>query len=124
VIAQRLIRKICPKCSIDHKVPSEVLLKLGVATSEIDQYSKLKKGEGCDDCGGTGLRGRMAIFEVLRMGNNIKEAIYKEASPIEIKREAMKGGMRTLRQAALLKLKAGVTIIEEVINTTVADDVI
>ena len=71
-----------------------------------------------------GLRGRMAIFETLRMTAAVKEAIYKNGSPMEIKRQAMKDGMRTLRQAALLKLKAGHTVIEEVLNTTVADDLI
>jgi type IV pilus assembly protein PilB len=123
VVAQRLIRRICPKCVIDHTVPDEVLLGLGVSQEELGQYQTLKKGEGCEDCGGTGLRGRMAIFEVLRMSTNIKEAIYRQASPIEIKREAMKGGMRTLRQAALLKLRAGVTVIQEVLNATVSDDI-
>ena len=63
----------------------------------------------------------MAIFELLNMTANVKEAIYRNASPIEIKREAIKDGMRTLRRAALLKLKAGLTTVEEVLNTTVAD---
>jgi len=124
VIAQRLIRTNCPRCSVDHKVPPEVLLKLGVKQEDLEQYKKLKRGEGCDNCGGTGLRGRMAIFEVFKMSTPIKEAIYRGASPIEIKRTAMDAGMRSLRQAALLKLRAGVTIIEEVLNTTVSDDVI
>jgi len=63
----------------------------------------------------------MAIFEMLTMTASVKEAVYKNASPIEIKRQAIKDGMRTLRQAALLKLKAGLTTVEEVLNTTVSD---
>lgn len=124
VVAQRLLRRTCGKCAVDHKVPEEVLLKLGVAPGLVAGFSKLKRGEGCEDCGGGGLKGRMAIFEMLKMTPAVKEAIYRSASPIELKRQAVADGMRTLRQAALLKLKAGLTIIEEVINTTVADDVI
>jgi type IV pilus assembly protein PilB len=124
VVAQRLLRRNCPKCSVDHKVPDEVLLKIGIAPDKIGEFKKLKRGEGCEDCGGVGLRGRMAIFEMLRMTTAVKEAIYRGASPIEVKRQAMKDGMRTLRQASLLKLKAGLTVIEEVLNTTVGDDVI
>lgn len=121
VVAQRLIRRVCPKCAVEHKIPEEVLLKIGVTQEEIPQYTRLKRGEGCDDCGGSGLKGRLAIFEVLQMSTAVKEAIYKGASPIEIKRQGMASGMRTLRQSALLKLKAGITIVEEVLNTTVAD---
>ncbi len=124
VIAQRLIRKICARCGIDHKVPPDVLLNLGVKQEDLELYKKLKRGEGCEECHGTGMRGRMAIFEVLRMSTEVKEAVYASASPLEVKRKAMAAGMRTLRQAALLKLRAGVTIIEEVVNSTVADDTI
>ncbi len=124
VVAQRLLRSICPKCVVDHKVPDDVLLEIGVRPDELDLFRKLKKGEGCENCGGTGMRGRMAIFELLKMSTPLKEAIYAKASPIDLKREAMRGGMKTLRQAALVKLRLGLTIVEEVINTTVADLVI
>ncbi|MGE0526426.1 MAG: type IV-A pilus assembly ATPase PilB [Bdellovibrionales bacterium] len=123
VVAQRLVRRNCPRCSIDTRVPPEVLTKMGVPEAEVAEYTKIKKGEGCEECNGTGLKGRMAIFELLQMTTNVKEAIYKGASPLEVKRQGMKDGMRTLRQAALLKLKAGLTTIEEVLNTTVADNV-
>jgi type IV pilus assembly protein PilB len=121
VVAQRLLRKNCSKCITDYKVAPEVLLKLGVAQELLPEYNKLKRGEGCEECGGTGLKGRMAIFELLTMSASVKEAVYGDASPIAIKRQAMKDGMRTLRQAALIKLKMGLTTIEEVLNTTVSD---
>lgn len=124
VIAQRLLRRNCTRCSVDHKVPDDVLLKIGVTQEQLPEFGKLKRGEGCEDCGGTGLKGRMAIFEVLRLTTAVKEAIYRNGSPIEIKRQASRDGMRTLRRAALLKLKAGLTTIEEVLNTTVGDDVL
>ena len=124
VVAQRLLRRTCSKCLVDHKVPEEILLKLGVAPDQLPLFNKLKRGEGCEECGGSGLKGRMAIFEMMKMTTAVKEAVYAGASPIEVKRKAMKDGMRTLRQASLLKLRAGLTIVEEVINTTISDDIV
>ncbi|MGE4130704.1 MAG: type IV-A pilus assembly ATPase PilB [Bdellovibrionales bacterium] len=121
VVAQRLVRRNCKRCSVDFTVPPEVLEKIGVRPEDIPSYVKLKKGEGCEDCNGTGLKGRLAIFEMLTMTASVKDAIYKGGSPIEIKRQAIRDGMRTLRHAALLKLKAGLTTVEEVLNTTIAD---
>lgn len=123
VVAQRLLRRNCPKCSVPDKVPAEMLIKLGVPADQVGDYSKIKKGEGCEECSGLGLKGRMAIFEVMRMTSRVKEAIYRGASPLELKRHAIADGMRTLRQSALQKLKVGQTNLEEVLNSTVADDV-
>jgi type IV pilus assembly protein PilB len=124
VVAQRLMRKICDKCIVDYSVPPDVLLKLGVPENELHEYNKLKKGEGCEKCGGTGLRGRMAIFEVMRITAAVKEAIFKGATPLELKRHAIqKDGMQTLRDSALLKLKRGQTTVEEVLNSSVGDGV-
>ena len=121
VVAQRLLRRNCPKCSIEHRISHEVLLKVGVAKEDLPLFEKTKRGEGCEDCGGTGLKGRMAIFELLNMSVGVKESVYKAGSPMEIKRVAMKDGMRSLRQAGLLKLRAGMTNLEEVLNTTLPD---
>lgn len=123
VVAQRLLRRVCLKCAVPEKVPPEMLLKIGVPQAQLMEYSKLRKGEGCEECGGLGLKGRMAIFEIMQMGASVKEAIYRGGSPLEIKRQAIADGMRTLRQAALLKLKAGLTTLDEVLNSTVADDI-
>lgn len=123
VIAQRLMRRVCSSCAVDHKVPAEILLNLGVKQEDLPQYQTLKKGEGCEVCGGTGLKGRVAIFEVMRITAAVKDAIFKGASPLELKRQTIaKDKMRTLRGSALLKLKAGVTTIEEVLSNTVRDD--
>ena len=78
----------------------------------------------CEECGGSGLKGRLAIFEMMKMTTAVKEAVYKASSPLDIKRCAIADGMRTLRQAALMKLRNGQTIVEEVLNTTVADDIV
>lgn len=124
VVAQRLLRRNCTRCLVEHKVAPDVLLRMGVSPSVVHEYNNLKRGEGCDDCGGAGLKGRMAIFELMRMTASVKEAVFKNSSPLEIKRCAIeRDKMRTLRQSALLKAKAGLTTLDEVLNTTVADDV-
>ena len=79
-------------------------------------------GEGCSNCSGTGYRGRIAIYEVMRITEELKEFILSGASAIEIKREAMRQGMRTLRQSALDKLKLGITTTEEVVRNSASDN--
>lgn len=124
IVAQRLMRKNCSNCSAEIRVAPDVLLDLGVPESELDQYKNLKKGEGCSSCNGSGLAGRIAIYELMRITNAVKEAIFKEATPLEVKRHAIAtDGMRSLRMAALLKLKAGLTTVQEVLNTSISDDV-
>ena len=80
------------------------------------------KGSGCEACHGLGYKGRVAVYEMLILNDSIKEAIFAKATPMELKRVAIKNGMRTLRRSALNKLKAGMTTIEEVVETTVSDD--
>ena len=96
---------------------------MGVLEEELHEYNSLKRGEGCEKCNGSGLSGRQAIFEVLNVSSAVKDAIFKGASTLEIKRSAVQHDkMITLRRAALFKLKAGQTSIEEVISGTVGDD--
>lgn len=124
VVAQRLIKGVCQRCATETKVAPEVLLELGVLESELHEFNDLRRGEGCSECNGTGLRGRMAIFELLNMSPAVKEAIFRGASPQEIKRHAIQNdNMRTLRRSALLKLKRGLTTVEEVLNSSVGDGV-
>jgi type IV pilus assembly protein PilB len=124
VVAQRLIRKVCDKCAVEHRVPEETLLEIGVPQDDLRNFENLRKGEGCDNCKGTGLKGRIAIFEVMRITGAVKDAIFRGASPLELKRYAIeKEGMKSLRYSAILKLKAGLTTVEEVLNTSVADDI-
>ncbi|MCB0421557.1 MAG: type IV-A pilus assembly ATPase PilB [Bdellovibrionales bacterium] len=122
VIAQRLIRKLCERCAVEQKINAETLIKLGVEESKVPEYTRTRVAEGCSACNHTGLSGRLAIFEVLRFTRDVKEGIFEGASPLELKRRAIKsGGLRSLRQAALLKLKEGLTSVEEVINSSVED---
>jgi type IV pilus assembly protein PilB len=123
VVAQRLLKKVCRKCVIDHRVPNEVLLEMGILESELPEFATLKKGEGCEACNYSGMSGRAAVYEVLWITANVKDAIFKNDSAINIKRRAIKeDGLISLRRAALLKLKAGVVPVEEVLTGTVKDD--
>lgn len=123
ILAQRLIRKVCSRCAADYSPPKEILLKIGVPESELHEYNNLQRGEGCDHCNGTGLAGRLAIYEVMKMTAAVKDAIFKGATPLQLKRHAIKHDkMKTLRQNALIKLKRGLTTIEEVLNSSVGDD--
>jgi type IV pilus assembly protein PilB len=122
IVAQRLIKRICKKCITDARVPNESLIAAGVKESELHEFQNLKKGEGCDDCYGTGLAGRQAVFEILDVTTNVKEAIFKGASPLEVKRRAvLDDKMITVRGHALVKLKEGKTSLEEVIASTSED---
>lgn len=121
ILAQRLVRKICEKCKEPIETKPEILSNLGVDTADISSGFSSFHGRGCNDCGGTGYRGRLAIYEIMVMHEAIKELILKGASAMELKREAVKLGMSTLRMSALQKVRKGVTTIEETIRVTDTD---
>ena len=116
-MAQRLLRKICPHCVTERHLTAEEVatLRLSVPTGK---RIKVKEGEGCFECRGTGYLGRTGIFEILPMDESIKALVIKGSDSPEIKREAVKNGMRTLRQSALRKLAEGITTFEEVVRVT------
>jgi len=120
ILAQRLGRRICPKCKEEVKVPPQALLDVGVPEEDIPNI-RLYKGRGCECCLGTGYKGRIAFYEVMPVGEEIRELILVGASASEIKREAMRLGMMTLRQSAIMRMKEGITTIEEVIRCTAPD---
>lgn len=123
IVAQRLVRVVCPECKAETEIAPQVLIDLGVPPKEVTDYILYKgRGEGCKLCSGTGYKGRLAVFEVMELTEELKEFILSGASSLEIKRESIRQGMRTLRQSALRKLKEGVTTVEEVVRNTAADD--
>lgn len=123
IVAQRLVRIVCTECRREADVAPQVLMDLGVAPKEVADYIVYKgEGEGCKTCSGTGYKGRIAVYEVMEMTDELKEFVLSGASALEIKREAVRQGMKTLRQSALEKLKHGLTSIEEVVRNTTADD--
>ncbi len=120
ILAQRLARKICPNCKVEEKVPKDGLLKVGFSEEEIKDL-KVFKGKGCPSCNNSGYKGRVALYEVLPIKEEIKELILEGASAQEIKRVAIRLGMKTLRRSGLNKAKEGVTSIEEVLRVSVGD---
>ncbi len=120
IVAQRLVGKNCENCKVPIEVDKQTLLDLGIEESEIPEYN-IFKGKGCASCNGMGIKGRSAIFELMRMNEAMKEAIIRGASSQELRNLARQQGMRTLRRSALLKLKRGITSIEEVLNASVRD---
>lgn len=117
IVSQRLVRKICENCKEEISVSSEVLAGLGIPQDQIPGF-KVYRGRGCDKCNNIGYKGRTGIYENLRFNREIREAILRGDSTAEIRRIAIKSGMITLREAALTKLKNGITTIDEVIRTT------
>ena len=120
IMAQRLVRKICKNCAVPYEVTDNELEFLGLRR-EFFANGTLLKGRGCGECGNSGYKGRMGIYEVFLVTEEMQEMIYKGASSFEIKERAVKNGMRTLRQDGLRKVLAGFTTLDEVIRVTVAD---
>ena len=121
IAAQRLVRRICEKCKEPVTVSPEILINLGVDSAEVGAGFSTYSGRGCGNCNGTGYRGRLAIYEVMVMHEGLKELILRNASVVELKREAVKLGMSTLRMSALEKVRAGLTTIEETVRVTDTD---
>lgn len=120
IVAQRLVGKICENCKTPVEMPAQNLITIGVPPNEVSEY-KLYKGKGCGTCNNTGIKGRLAIYELLPMTEKVKDAILKGANQAQIRFLARELGLRTLRRSALLKLKRGVTTFEEVLNSSVKD---
>jgi general secretion pathway protein E/type IV pilus assembly protein PilB len=120
VMAQRLVRKVCSNCVQPYTPSDNELEYLGIKRAEIAD-GKLVKGKGCDLCSNTGFKGRMGIFEIFSVNEEIQNMIYKRGTSYEIKQVARKYGMKTLREDGLLKALAGYTTLDEVINATVMD---
>lgn len=121
VVAQRLVGRICESCKEPIDVPENTLLSLGVPKDQIGRFN-IHKGKGCNVCNNTGIKGRMAIYELMPMQEHIKDAILKGASSADLRALCRKIGVRTLRRSALLKLARGQTTIEEVVNASVKDE--
>ena len=121
IVAQRLVRKICDKCKEPIEVKPEILTDLGVNSAEVSAGFPTYHGRGCNNCGATGYRGRLAVYEVMVMHEALKELILKGASAMELKREAVKLGMSTLRMSALHKVREGLTTVDETVRVTDTD---
>ncbi len=116
--AQRLIRRVCKDCKTEAHTPTEAMIDVGFAASEIKEIRTFK-GAGCATCNGTGYKGRVGLYEVMEVTEDLRELILVGASGLELRRKAIEEGMLTLRQSGLEKIRQGVTTIEEVVRETV-----
>jgi type IV pilus assembly protein PilB len=119
IIAQRLARRICKDCKERVKVSPETLVDIGISEAEAP-HVKVFQGRGCNTCSGTGYKGRIALYEIMVMKDELREFILNGASTAELKKEAARLGMTTLRGSGLKRLKEGTTTIEEVLRVTSA----
>jgi len=120
VLAQRLARKICPECRREDDIDAQALLEIGCTEAQI-ATAKIYRGAGCPTCNNTGFKGRIALYEVMRFHDDLKEMVLQGASAAELKAAAIKRGMLTLRMAGIRKMLEGVTTPEEVLRVTMAD---
>jgi type IV pilus assembly protein PilB len=122
IVAQRLARCICEDCKeADDEAGFEALVEAGMDEESAKKVVPVK-GRGCKNCSDTGFKGRLAVYEVMAIQDELKEFILNGASSLEIKREAMRLGMQTLRQSAFKKLQEGVTTLSEVLRVSTADN--
>jgi type IV pilus assembly protein PilB len=116
--AQRLVRRICRECKMESHTPEEALIDVGFPASELTDI-KTFKGAGCPACNGTGYKGRVGLYEVMEITEDLRELILVGASGLELRRKAIEEGMLTLRQSGLEKIRQGMTTVEEVVRETV-----
>ena len=121
IVAQRLVRRACKNCKQPEKLPAQVFIDAGFTPEEAPTVVSYK-GTGCDVCNKTGYKGRVALYEVMPIKDEIKELILQGASVFDIKKLAIAGGMKTLRASGLLKVKAGMTSLAEVVENTFPDN--
>jgi type II secretory ATPase GspE/PulE/Tfp pilus assembly ATPase PilB-like protein len=113
VVAQRLVRRVCPACRESFRPDPALLQELGLGTDQI-----LYRGRGCEACVESGYRGRTGIFELLIMDNETRHLLTSGADSVRIKEAAVKGGMCTLFEDGIRKVAAGVTTLDEVLRVT------
>ncbi|WP_425219726.1 GspE/PulE family protein [Ralstonia solanacearum] len=120
VVAQRLLRQCCPDCMTEERVAPALLARSGIDPEAAQGY-RLRRGIGCAACRGTGYRGRRAIAEALRMNDELRQLLSERAPIGQIKQAAMRGGMTTLRTAAVRLVATGETTLEEINRVTIVD---
>jgi len=118
VCAQRLVRRICKHCVEQHPVPAAALQTAGFSPDDAKTVVP-NRGKGCDKCNNTGFKGRVGLYEVMEVTEELRELILVGASALELRRKAVESGMITLRQSGLRKVKEGVTTVDEVVRETV-----
>jgi len=118
ICAQRLVRRICKNCTEPDPMPPPALMQAGFSAEDAKKVVP-NRGRGCDKCNNTGYKGRVGLYEVMEIAEEVRELVLVGASAIELRRKAIEEGMITLRSSGLRKVKEGVTTIEEIVRETV-----
>ncbi|HEY2094107.1 MAG TPA: type IV-A pilus assembly ATPase PilB [Thermoanaerobaculia bacterium] len=118
IAAQRLVRRICSNCKEEVEMAQQALVNLGYKKDEAGSF-KVFKGRGCDKCNNTGYKGRVGLVEVMQIDDDLRDMILAGGSALDIKKRAIDNGMITLRRSGLIKIKEGITTVEEVVRETV-----
>jgi type IV pilus assembly protein PilB len=118
VCAQRLVRRICKQCAESHPTPAAALVQAGYSAEDAKTVVP-RRGKGCDRCNNTGYKGRVGLYEVMEITEDLRELILVGASSLELRRKAVEEGMLTLRSSGLRKVQEGVTTLEEIVRETV-----
>jgi len=120
VLAQRLARRVCVDCKREVELDPQAMLDMGVSEEQL-QTARIVKGAGCSTCNDTGYKGRVALYEVMKFTDNLKEMVLQGASTAELKVAAIREGMNTLRASGITKILEGVTTPEEILRVTMSD---
>jgi len=118
ICAQRLIRRVCKECKQEVSTPVRALVDIGMSKEEAEE-AKIMEGQGCPTCNQTGTKGRLGLFEVMEMSDDLRELVLTGANSVELKEQAIAEGMITLRRSGICKILAGTANIEEVLKETV-----
>jgi type IV pilus assembly protein PilB len=121
IVAQRLARRICTQCKEEFMPSEEQLMELGLRASEVGGRT-FYRGKGCERCNRSGYKGRLAVFEIMVMNDDMRELIMQQASTAVLRHEARKRGMRTLRECGMLSIYDGQTTIDEIVRETLGED--
>jgi type IV pilus assembly protein PilB len=121
IVAQRLVRRICVHCKEQYTPTEEQLMELSLKPADVVGRT-FCRGKGCDKCNRSGYRGRLAIFELMQLDDDMRELVMQQASTAVLRAEARKRGMRTLRESGLLSIFEGQTTIDEVVRETIVED--
>jgi type IV pilus assembly protein PilB len=120
ILAQRLVRRVCSKCREEYVPSKEILDDLELSAEQL-RGKKFYRGSGCENCNNTGYKGRVGLFELMIMNNELREMIMSNASTDELRNAAQKGGMLTLRDAGMKVAFEGITTPEEVVRETIVE---
>jgi len=119
VLAQRLVRRLCPNCKVPHEVTDAEIAALGIDRAQADGAT-IMKGVGCEKCNG-GYKGRMGIFEIFIIDDEVRHMVHEGCTTLQLRKRARELGMRTLREDGIRKVLAGLTTVEEVVSATMSD---